>query len=160
MPAFLRTLSASARAIYPIVQRGVREGLPIDRILTAARAGGFRIANAIGRELVRKERDVWERGQVSAFTPKSAVLNPRNFPEALTTLKRRYSYLVEAVGLVGGRPRTQSISIASNTPLSVGRAEELARRAIERSEGPSGSRMPIDSIRLVGTLRAGGEGIL
>lgn len=157
---FLSTLTKRARLAYPIIQRGVREGLSSRAISNTLKAGGVGIRRNTLLDIMRRERDVWEHGQNLRYLPLDRRPNPSRLPEALTRIRRNYSYEVFVTGIDTsmGVPRGQYVTVASSKLLTRREAETLA---IEYAGGihESGG-IEIEKAQLNNILRAGPLGTL
>lgn len=152
---YLMTLSSRARIAYPIIQRGVRSGISSRSIATELTAGGIGIRRSDLLGIMRREREIIQHGLNMRFLPLNRRPNPDRLPEALTRLRRRYSYVVEAFGtdLGTGQLRKQTITIASSTLLTRLAAEQLAEQYAQ-GQFDSG-QLEVDRVQLVNVLQAG-----
>ena len=95
----LYTLNRSARAVYPFVVRGVREGLSQRAIGDVIRrVEGLRISSATLSTLHRAVKSVYERGGRLQFLNYGKRPNVASLPIALTRQKRQQSYLIKVTG--------------------------------------------------------------
>jgi hypothetical protein len=156
----LSSLSLAARLFYPFVQRGVREGISIARIGRAVRAEGFKLANETLRMLVHRERVIWEHGQRLKFVPLGSFVDVSKLPEALTQIRRQFSFMVEVRGTLGtgGQAIIQHVTVASDKPMTRRAILEQAERAMNLGSKRYG--IEVSSVELVGGLRAGPAGTL
>jgi hypothetical protein len=156
----LDSLSAIARQAFPIIQRGVREGLSANALGRVLAEGGLGIRRQTLLDIVRAEKGVQVAGAALRFLRETAIPNPLRLPEALTTIRRLYSFMVEVRGIAGdtGERISQFITVTSNTLLTKREIQELALEAVERG-GERYDFEPDESL-LVGGLRAGPAGTL
>lgn len=158
MASWLSTLSRSARAIYPIARRGAREGLSIESIGKAARAAGFRIANDSLREMVHRVREMDTRGRPSPFESPTRVPSAGMFAEAVSKIRKQYSYTVEIRGLSEGEEVIRHFTIASNERLPNADAIEAARGMLDSSSHYVSDDFEESGAFVVGRLKAGPAG--
>jgi hypothetical protein len=158
--AFLAFLSAAARTVYPFIRRGVREGLSIEGIGRAFRSEGYKLANSTLRDLVRKERELQRVWSTLKFTNLDSRIDVRRLPEALTTLRRSYSFTVEVIGRAGrqGGQVTQHVTVSTDKRLTPREIMQAAEDAIHGGIKRYG--IEIDSLKIVEGLRAGPQGTL
>lgn len=153
MPSFLELLGGSAGKIYPIVKRGVREGLSIERIGSAVRGGGYSIANDKLRSLVSRERGIREYFNNLRNINLDKKPDITRIPEALDRIQRRYSYQLEVrgVNLRTGAIETRNITISTNDLLTRREAIDDALDTVKRDRG----RYELTSVsaEVVGILR-------
>lgn len=156
----VESLARSARMALPAIARGVREGFSIARIGEAVRGGGIRIANDSLRALVAAEREIWRAGNALKFLNLSSRPNPRNLPQALTSLRRQYSFTVEVQGTLiqTGKAITQNVTVTTDSLLTRRQIQDLAVSAVESSRARYG--ISVDRAMLVRGVKAGSLGTL
>lgn len=104
MPAsFLSGLPKSARAAFPIIRRGVAEGLSSRVIEQRVRQAGLKISRTrsilpIQRALKKLEA----QGRNVRFVSGSNVINAKRLPPALNALTTQYRYRVRVAGIENG----------------------------------------------------------
>jgi hypothetical protein len=157
---FWETLTASARLAYPLIAGGVRRGLSFESIGGIVRAEGLTIANDALRSAIRLERELVLAGTRLRFLGFDTRPNPLNLPEALTALRREFSFTVEVLGhpTGGGSDVTQFITVSTDKLLTRREIEESARGAVEGNQGRYG--FTVESVLLTGGIRSGAAGIL
>jgi len=155
---FLASLTAAARTIYPFIQRGVREGLSIESIGRIFRAEGFHLANATLREMVRHERSLIAASEHLRFTNLDKLIDVSRLPNALTTLRRAYSFTVEVRGIFASDKQrgTQHVTVTTDRTLTRREIESAAMEAMEAGADRYG--MDVEAVQLVGGMRAGEAG--
>lgn len=157
---FLSTLSARARQAYPIIQRGVSEGLSARAIQTTLSSAGLGIRRQTLLDTVRRIKDVEGRGQRLRFIRSDRTPDPRRLPEALTTLRRSFSFRVELRGVDFGTgdPFTRFVTVALDKPLTRQEIERKAEQFI--LDEPKRYGIDIETVLLVHGSKAGPEGTL
>jgi hypothetical protein len=157
--AFLDTLSATARQAYPIIQRGVREGLSSRALDSLIREGlGSSIRRQTLLDIIRDVRNIFDVGAQLRFLNQESRPNPARLPEALTKIRREFSFTVEVRGIFGptGLSTIQNVTITSDTLLTRREMEEAAIEAVE--EGSDRYQLDIVSAIPIQGLRAGSSG--
>lgn len=157
---FLASLSRTARMAYPIVQKGIAEGQSSREITRVLQDAGLGIRRQALLELIRLEKDVQVRGSQLRYMRPDAIPNPARLPEALTRLRRPFSFTVEVRGTRAdtGEPWKQHVTITTDRLLSRGTLEDMGLEAAERGSDRYAMR-PETSV-LIGGLRAGPLGTL
>jgi hypothetical protein len=124
------------------------------------RAAGLKIANDALRDAVRLERDLVDRGSRLKFLGFDASPLASNLPEALTAIRKQYSFTVEVLGhpTGGGSDITQFVTVSTNKLLTRRQIENAARGAVEGNQGRYG--FTVESVMLTGGIRAGAAGVL
>ena len=158
--AFLATLSRAARRAFPIIRRGVREGVSANRIQRLLQDHGLGIRRTNLLEIVRRERGVAAAGERLRFIPKGLRPDPSRLPEALTRLLRRFSFTVR---IRGSDPRTgetleRFVNVASDEVLTRGELEAQGEAFVEGAAERYQIQAP--EFLLVGGVRAGEPGVL
>ena len=157
---FLAGLSVTLRAAYPIIVRGVAEGLSgnaIQRVLTAAGMGTRRKPL---QNLISRVRGVKQQTSRLKFIPRNKIPNVAQLPEALHKLRQNFSFTVRVRGtqLDTGLALDQHVTIASDVPLSRSRLEQMAEDVVDRQRDRY--KVIIESSLLLEGLRAGPAGRL
>lgn len=156
----LETLSAAARFAFPFISRGVREGLSARAIGRSLRAQGVPINNADLFTLVRRESEIWTHGQNLRFLNLGSRPREAALPEALTTIRRKFSYVVELRGssLSDGASVVRNVTVSTDRLLTRGEAEDIASMYAETGRKEYG--MAVDRVLLTSVLKAGAAGTL
>lgn len=157
--SFLETLSRAARTAYPAIQRGVREGLSSRRIDDALRKEfGSSIRRATLLDIMRREQSVVERSERLKFLGLDRRPSPASLAEALTKIRREYSFTVEVTGTMvsTGASLTQHITVTSDTLLTRREIEEAARDLVESDKDQYG--VEVESVTITRGMRAGPAG--
>ncbi len=155
----LSTLSRTARTAWPIIQRGVREGLSANKIASVLKTQQLGIRRDTLLTLARAERAIWEHGQRLKFLPMKATPRLDALPVALSKIRRRYSFTVRLTGRseLTGQPLIQNVTISTDIGMS---REELESMAEDMGiEGKSRYGLQLDNVQLVSGLRAGDLGV-
>jgi hypothetical protein len=156
----LDTLSAIARQAFPFIVRGVREGLSSNAIGRLLSESGFGIRRQTLLDLVRAQKGVQTAGAALRFLRQNAIPNPNRLPEALTTIRRAFSFTVEVRGrsLETDERVTQHVTVTTDRLLTRREIEELAGEAVERAGDRYGFEQ--EEAVLIGGLKAGPRGTL
>ena len=157
--AFLDTLSDLARQAYPIIQRGVREGLSsraLDEVIRNAFGESIRRQTLL--DVMRFERNVEEAGSRLKFLGLDSYPNPDRLPEAVTALRREFSFVVEVRGTRAGLSTVQHVTVTSDSVLSRAQMQDLAIEAVETNGGPSGEGLEVDTAIPIRGVRRGAAG--
>lgn len=149
---FLYTFGRSALAAYPFILRGTRQGLSSRAIESAIRASGLPISR--GRTILpimRRLEQLEAAGRAIRFIPKSNTINVDRLPEAITRLRREFSYSVRVTGIdPSGRTTSRFVTVSTDNPgLTPGEIEQLAADAV----GPDGGSGPMMQVQA--TLQSG-----
>ena len=156
---FLESLNLRAREAWPFIQAGVRQGLAFSRIDDAIRTGlGTSIRNSVLRELIRREKSIQEYGRALRSLPAGLGIDVTRLPEALTTLRRKYSYNMEVQGFntATGELMVRNVTLTTDNPnITRSRLEEQAAELVNRGENYG---MEVVNVNLMSALRAGFAG--
>lgn len=155
----LSSLSAGARTAWPIIQRGVREGLSTRAIGRSLSAGGMGIRTQTLHRLATAERTIWQHGQSLKFLTKSSLPNVGRLPVALSKIRRQFSYTVELRGRspLTGQSLLQHVTIATDQNMTREALESLASEM--GVEGKKRYGLVVDQSVLVGGVKAGDLGV-
>lgn len=158
--SYLDSLTGAARFSYPFIQRGVREGLSANAIQKALAANDVHLRRSTILDLVRKERELVSAGSSLKFLNQNSRPDPRRLPEALTAIRRQYSFTVEVRGtsLSSGESRVQNITVVSDRLMTRGEIEDTATGFAE--DGGERYGMEVDSVLLTRGMKAGAFGTL
>jgi hypothetical protein len=156
----LASLPASARAAYPLIQRGVREGLSSNRILEGLVKAGLGIKRQTGLDIIRAERGVQLEGGALRNLRRTAVFNPERLPEAMTKLRRKFSFQVElrGVDLNTGENTVRLVTVSTDNAMTRNDIEAHAQAFADDDQNRYG--IIIESVQLVHGLKAGAAGTL
>lgn len=157
---FISTLSRAARRAYPMLEAGVARGLSANANIAAYLAGGGQIRRQTGLDMIRRIRGVEDlssrvRNIRPEFTP-----DPRRIPEALTKLRRAFSFRVRLRGtdISTGDDFERFVNISLNKPTNRALIERMAEAFQLSSSDRYG--MDLDEVQLVGAVKAGDLGTL
>ena len=156
----IASLSATARKAYPIIQRGVAEGLSSRALQSVLANAGLGIRRQTLLDVMRAEQGMVTKSSQLQSLGMDRTPNPDRLPEALTKQRRQYSFRVQ-VGTyydVNGEESAAYVSVATDSLLTRAQIEEKALAALEESDSQYG--VVITSIKLVGGTRAGPAGVL
>ena len=133
---FLSTLSLSARRFYPIIQRAVREGLSanaIQTLLSDIRPG---LRRTVILQIVRRERGIIQAGARLRNLRRDRMPDPRRLPEALTKLRRAFSFTVELRGVdtATQAPIERFVTVSLDNLRTRERIEEIAEGFLSTEE--------------------------
>lgn len=131
--SWLSSWTASARAAYGGIIRGVREGLSARAIGSSLRAGGMSFSNDFLFSAVREVRKLSNAGSLVAALGDNQRPDPAKLPFALTETRRRYSFLVEVEGTNSqtGAVTRQHVTVSTDRLLTRGEMEAAAIDAVE-----------------------------
>lgn len=154
-PPLLFTLGKRASAAFPIIQRGVREGISANSIQTILRASGMGIRRQTLLDIVRAERNIISAGKNLQNIRLGFVPDPRRLPEALTKISRSFNFVVRITGTDTSTGSTfiQNISVALDKPLTRSRLEAIAVDFIEAEKDRYG--INIEEVLLIEGVKAG-----
>lgn len=153
-------LTRAARLAMPFIERGVREGLSSRAIETAIRAGGFAAPRrTVLLEVMRAMRGVEESGKALRFLRQGARPDPARLPEALTTIRRAYSFTLEVRGthISTGAPLVQHVTVTSDTLLTRAEMEAAAAEAVDQGNERYG--IEVESVLPIKGIKAGSRGV-
>lgn len=156
----LATLNVAARTAYPIIKAGVARGLSANRIQSILRDQGLGIRRQVLLDIVRAETGL-ERAQAALkFVGLDRIPNPARLPQALTRIRRKYSFVVRVAGsaIETGQSLIQNVTVTLDTVLTRREIERLAEQAILDNTVTYG--LEIDSVTLISGLQAGTAGTL
>lgn len=156
----LSTLSTAARVAYPIIKRAVSEGLSVldtqillqDHLTPIPRNELLKVINAVRREY-RLGADLRNR-------PLNRIIGERSLHEAITPLRRQYSFdvLVRGIDTATGLLRGQYITVSTDRLLTRAEIEAAAMRAASGAGGSGGMEEMIAELHA--GRRAGRAGTL
>lgn len=159
-PPLLSTLSGRARQAYPIIRRGVREGLSGNQIQTLLRAADLGIRRLSMQAIVRAERGVQVAGAQLRFLNRRFTPDPRRIPEALTTLRRAFSFTVRIRGVdtQTGEDVERFVNISINRPISRASLEQIGFDFSQPE--PEQYGLAVTEVLLIEAVKAGPAGTL
>lgn len=133
-PPWLSSLPSTSRMAYPIVQRGVAEGLSSRRIADALQAGGIGIRRQTLLDMMRLERGIQSTGALFQHLGRDFVPSPNRLPFALHGLSNAFSYVVKVSGslLATGQRFEGFVTVTSDRSLSRQDIEAAAEEATTR----------------------------
>lgn len=156
---FLDTLNLSERTAYPFVRQAVREGLS-SRNITELLISEF--GRAIRRqrllEMIRFENLEETLGAQLKYLRRDARPDPARLPDALTKIRRNYSFDVEVRGILeeSGLASSQFVTVTTDAILTRAELEDAGLDAVE--EGASRYGLTAVSAVLTTGRRAGAAG--
>ena len=116
--SFLSLLPKSARAAYPIIRRGVREGLSSRAIEQRVREAGLTISR--GRSILpimRALQTLETQGRNVRFIPNQSRVNVNRLPAAISDIKKQYQYRLAVFEPVGGVLKSRGfVHFRTNNP--------------------------------------------
>lgn len=156
--SLLDSLNPRQRAAYPIIQKGVTDGLSANVIGNVLRAAGIPIRRATMLDLVAAERIEQGVGITLSNLPKSTVINPTRLPVAQTKIRRAFSFTVRVEGSLTDtdQPWEQYVTVTTSKLMSVREIEDAAIEAAEAGIARYG--MTVDRATIIRGVRAGGAG--
>lgn len=155
---FLSTLARSARLFLPAAQRAVAEGLPAQAAIDAFRAGGGAIRRQTALDVFRAVAGLERRAAAILSVRKDRRPTVASLPEALTQIRRGFSFTAEVHGTVSetGALIKRFVTISTDSLLTVGEMEALAEETASASG--EGYGIEVESVRITRGIRAGGFG--
>jgi hypothetical protein len=158
---FLDTLSRAARAAWPFIQRGVREGLSsrsIERALVEGGLSGVRRSTLL--DLMRMSAFEQRAGDALNRLQPNRRIEAQALPEALTKIRRSFSFTVDVTGTLisTGKSITRSITIASDRELTPLEIRQAAVAAVDAAGDRYG--MTVEETKITGGRRAGSLGLI
>lgn len=158
--SFLAGLSVAARTAYPIILRGVSEGLSgnaIQRVLSIVGPG---LRRNIVQDVVRRIKDIQLANTQLKFIRKDRAPNPANLRPALHKIRRAFSFTIEVRGTAidTGENILQHVTVTTDAPFARGLMEQEAIDVVQA--GKRKYEILVESALLIGGLRAGTEGVL
>ena len=159
-PPLLSTLNARQRRAFPIIQGGVARGLTGNQIGRVLRLQGLGINNVVLQRIVRAERGVVIAGARLRSIPRHLTPDPRRLPDALTKLRRAFSFQVKIRGfdLSTGEDITRFVSVSLDDPLTRAEIENIGLGFIEEDMERYG--LAVTDVILDRGMKAGVEGTL
>lgn len=157
---FLAGLSVAARSAYPIILRGVSEGLSgnaIQRVLSTVGPG---LRRSVMQNVINRIQGV-ERANINLrFVRKDRTPNPARLAEALHKIRRNFSFTIEVRGTAidTGENILQHITVATDAPFARELMEQQAIDVVQA--GKRKYEILVESALLIGGLRAGSAGTL
>ena len=142
----LYTLPATARAAYPFILAGTRRGLSSRAIERTIRDAGLSISRTRSILPLMSEIKLAERAARNIkFTNLNATINVNRLPQAITMLRREYSYVVRIKGISPGGQLIDRHTTVSTDRNNMTRAEieDIARQSAE-DEGQSDTLQEIE----------------
>lgn len=157
--ALLDTLSRSARTAYPFIQRGVREGLSANSIQASLQAAGIGIRRQALLDVIRAESGAQLASSALRFAKPETFPNPARLGEALTKIRRQFSFTVEVRGTLGstGEGFIQHVTVSTDRLLTRQAIEDAAQAMVEDEQERYG--IDVGSVVLTGGLRSGSLGV-
>ena len=157
---FLLGLSARARRASPIIKRGVREGVSSRQLTRILQKAGLGIRRQTLLDLMRLAGEEAAIGPVLSALGVNRRPNPLRLPPAITKIRRAFSFQVRVRGsqIDTGVSTEQFVTVTSDTLLTRGEIEGLARLAIE--DDLDRYKLEVSNVLLTGGTRAGAPGLL
>lgn len=154
----LSNLSPRERSAYPIIQKGVTDGLSGNVIQRKLQDAGLGLRRSTVRDLVAAERNIQRVGTSFSNLPKDKPIDPSRLPTAITTIRREYSFTAKVSGYLvsSGKPFVQHVTVTSDKPMSPRQIEEEAAAAVQAGKGRYG--MDIVKVTVGRGVRAGVAG--
>jgi len=157
-PPLISTLNDRQRRAFPIIQGGVSRGLAGNEIQRVLRLQNLGINNVVLQRIIRAEKGVEIAGARLRSIPRHLTPDPRRLPDALTRIRRAFSFTVKVSGfdLTTGEDFTQFVAVALDDVMTRGEIENLALGLVERDRDRYGFAVT-DVILQIG-VKAGVEG--
>jgi len=158
--SFLAALNKTARVAYPIVKRGVREGLSGREIAAVLKRTNLGIRTQTLFEIIRREKNILSKGAQLKFLGRNAMPNPARLPEALTVIRRRYAFILKVTGTIAqtGESLIRNITVSTDSLMTRGQLEDIGHMIMEDDAGAY--PFEIDFITLQSGIKQGELGTL
>lgn len=159
-PPLLSTLSPRARTAFPIIRGGVARGLSANAIQSLLRGQGLGIRRTDLLSIIRAERGIEVASSQLRTLGHNRTPDPRRLPDALTKLRRAFSFEVKISGfdLSTGEDVTRFVTVTLADPLTRAQIESLGLSFIEEDMERYG--LAVTDVLLVRGMKAGVEGTL
>lgn len=156
----LAGVSSRARRAYPIIQRAVREGVSANQTQFLLQRNGLGIRRQVLLDLRRAAQGIEAARPALRNLGRSRLPNPARLPEAVTKIRRAFSFQLEVSGqsLTTGERMTRFVTVATDTLLTRAALEDLAGRTV--AGDTDAYEFDLDSVQLTGGLRAGAFGTI
>lgn len=156
----LRSLSSSQSAAWNYAQGAFSRGLSANSALAAYRELGGSIRRSAFLDVFRQLRGEIDAGYHIRSVRKTQYPSEERIPEALTEIRRQYSFNVrlDMRNSVTNESFTRNITVTSDSLLTVGEIEEEAVNALW--EGREGSQVEIEGTAVVSARKAGARGLI
>ena len=157
----ITSLNAAARRAFPIIQAGVKQGMSSRAINESIKtAFGVGIRRQTLLDIMRAETGIERAGAALRFISPRNMPNPRRLPQAVTRIRRHYSFVVRVTGhlIDTGLPVIQNVTVALDTLLTRGEIERMAENMV--AEGRDRYMLIIESSLLVKGVQSGELGTL
>lgn len=150
-------LNSAQRASLPSITAAVRAGASANEIQRAIAGTDAAMRRTTLLDIVRAARAVTSEFADLRFLRRDRRPNPRRLPEALTTIRRDFSFTVRGTLLApDGSTFEQAVNVATDALLTRGEIEGVA--AGDLGSGRYGEVLEVMDIQLVGGVRAGPAG--
>ncbi len=158
---FAATLNKLARQALPLIRGGVSKGMSSKAISdTLKTTFGESIRRSTLLNIIRRYKNIDTVGAQLKFLPRLARPNPLRLPAAITTIRRKYSFIIRIVGNIEGtlERATQMVAVSTNEILTRIELETMGLKAL--LDNPE--KYPIiDGIpTLISGVQAGDKGTL
>lgn len=157
-PPLLSTLSARARTAFPIIQGGVRQGLSANVIQGVLRSQNLGIRRQSLLDIIRGVRGIEVAGARLRTLRRDFTPDPRRLPDALTKLRRPFSFTVRISGfdLSTGEDIVRHVNVSLDDPLTRGQIENIGLSFIDADSERYG--LAVTDVLLESGVKAGEEG--
>ena len=157
---FLSTFSKSARLFYPIAVKAVANNVSANQAIGAFLASGGRIRRQSALQVMRAVAGVEEAGAQLQFLRLNFAPDPRRLPEALTELRRAFSFRVRISGtdISTGDPFERFVTVALDDVASRQDIEQMATSFVFQDRERYG--IDLDNVQLMSGSKAGPQGTL
>jgi len=132
----ISSLSKTGRKALPLIEAGVSQGLPsrtISQMIKETFGKSIRRSTLLG--VMRELGNIKTASETLKFMGKQSTPNPNRLPKALTTIRRKYSFVVKVQGYLTDTNEsfTQRITIATDSLMTRAELEARAMAVIESS---------------------------
>ena len=154
-------LNLLARQALPVIQRGVGEGLSSRAISSIIKdAFGKSIRRSTLLDVIRGIKGIEKANVQLKFIRKDRLPNVDRIPEAITRIRRNFSYKVKVEGhfIDTDIAHTEYINISSDINLTIAQIEAKALEAMEA--GIKRYKLIVEKLTLDEAVKAGKLGTL
>ena len=157
---YIASLVGNARFAYPIVQRAVANNVSANATAILLTAAGTGVRRTTLLEMFRRVRNVETTGAQLQFVGLNRTPDPRRIPEALTKLRRAFSFRVRLRGtdIATGDPFERFVNVALDQPLTRAEIEQIGTSFIFAD--PERYQIALDEVLLVNGVKSGALGTL
>lgn len=148
------------RIAYPFLRSAVRLGKATREIGEALRRAGVAVEASAIRDIEHSIRESEEASRRVLGVDHHELPDPDDIPEALTKMRRKYSYTFRGEYLTElGARISRYINVSTDRLLTQSQAEEAAQRILQ-DDTPSGQARSVITLEVIELKKAGPLGTL